>query len=47
MNELDKVYEKPSTSNHVFLMKDLFNIKITNSTQDLLARSRQELNARP
>ena len=28
MNALAKLYEKPSTSNKVFLMKHLFNMKI-------------------
>ena len=28
MTTLDKLYEKPSTSNKVFLMKHLFNIKM-------------------
>jgi hypothetical protein len=28
MKELDKLYEKPSTSNNIFLMKCLFNIKM-------------------
>ena len=29
MDALDKLYEKPSTSNHVFLMKRLFNMKMS------------------
>jgi len=29
MKELDRSYEKPSTSNMVFLMMNLFNIKIS------------------
>lgn len=29
MNALEKLYEKPSTSNKVFLMKRLFNIKMS------------------
>jgi hypothetical protein len=28
MDALDKLYEKPSTSNKVFLMKRLFNMKV-------------------
>ena len=28
MKELNKLYEKPSTSNKVFLMKQLFNMKM-------------------
>jgi hypothetical protein len=28
MDALDKMYEKPSTSNKVFLMKQLFNMKM-------------------
>ena len=28
MSALDKLYEKPSTSNNVFLMKCLFNMKM-------------------
>jgi hypothetical protein len=28
MDALDKLYEKPSTSNKVFLMKRLFNMKM-------------------
>jgi hypothetical protein len=29
MNALNKLYEKPSISNKVFLMKHLFNIKMS------------------
>jgi hypothetical protein len=29
MDALDKLYEKPSTSNKVFLMKRLFNMKMS------------------
>jgi hypothetical protein len=29
MNGLDKLYEKPSSSNKVFLMKLLFNMKMS------------------
>jgi hypothetical protein len=29
MDALDKLYEKPSTSNKVFLMKILFNMKMS------------------
>jgi hypothetical protein len=29
MDALDKLYEKPSVSNQVFLMKRLFNMKIS------------------
>jgi hypothetical protein len=29
MKALDKIYEKPSTSNKVFLMKRLFNMKMS------------------
>jgi hypothetical protein len=29
MDELDKLYEKPSTSNKVYLMKRLFNMKMS------------------
>jgi hypothetical protein len=31
MKELNKLYEKPSTSNKVFLMKQLFNMKMSKS----------------